>query len=62
MDLDGRGEAMWVSRQERGTLIFGDQVSAWEQLDAAPGEYVVGFVVEDLDGNTLEVYEQVLVE
>jgi len=31
-------------------------------LDAAPGEYIVGFIVEDLDGNAHEVYERVMVE
>jgi hypothetical protein len=34
----------------------------WEELDAAPGEYVVGFIVEDLDGKAHEVYERVMVE
>jgi len=62
LDLGERGEVMQVSKQEGGTLVFGDRVFAWEELDAAPGEYVVGFIVEDLDGNTLEVYEQVHVE
>ena len=33
-----------------------------EELDAAPGEYIIGFIVEDLDGNTYEVYEEVIVE
>jgi hypothetical protein len=55
--LDERGEVMQVSRQEGGTLVFGDQVIAWVELDAAPGECVVGFIVGDLDGSTLEVYE-----
>ena len=34
----------------------------WETLDAAVGEYVVGFVVEDLDGNQYPVYETITVE
>jgi hypothetical protein len=34
----------------------------WRDLDAAVGRYVVGFVVEDLDGNTYEVFGQVMVD
>ena len=62
MDLDQRGNVSEIAMQEGGTLTFGDQVFFWEELDAAPGEYVVGFIVEDLDGNTYEVYEAVIVE
>ncbi|MEA3441765.1 MAG: clostripain-related cysteine peptidase [Chloroflexota bacterium] len=62
MDLDERGNVLQTVTEEGGTLIFGDQMFTWQDLDAAPGLYVVGFVVEDLDGNTYEVYEQVTVE
>jgi hypothetical protein len=34
----------------------------WEELDAAAGAYIVGFIVEDLDGETFETYERVTVE
>jgi hypothetical protein len=34
----------------------------WEDLDAAAGEYIVGFVVEDLDGNAYEAFSAVAVE
>ena len=53
---------MEVVAQAGGALTFGDQMFTWEELDAAPGEYIVGFIVEDLDGNTYEVYERVAVE
>ena len=46
----------------RRNATFGDQPFVWEVLDAAAGEYVVGFVVEDLDGNELERFVQVTVE
>jgi len=62
LDLDQRGKVVQVAAQEGGTLTFGDQMLTWEELDAAPGEYIVGFVVEDLDGNTHEVYVEVIVE
>jgi hypothetical protein len=34
----------------------------WQELDAAAGDYIVGFIVEDLDGNTFESYAGVRVE
>jgi len=62
MDLDERGQVVQVAAQEGGTLTFGDQMFTWQELDAAAGEYIVGFIVEDLDGNAFEVYEEVIVE
>jgi hypothetical protein len=62
LDLDGNGRVTQTAFQEGGTLTFGDQMFTWEELDAAPGQYLVGFIVSDLDGNTVEVYEQVTVE
>jgi hypothetical protein len=48
--------------QEGGTLTFRDEMFTWQELDAAPGMYVVGFIAEDLDGNRQQVYAQVAVE
>ena len=62
MDLDQRGNVVQVAAQEGGILTFGDQPFTWEELDAAPGGYVVGLIVEDLDGNAYEVHEEVFVE
>jgi hypothetical protein len=62
LDLDQNGRVAQVARQEGGMLTFGDQMFTWEELDAAPGEYIVGFIVEDLDGNAHQVYERVSVE
>ena len=61
-DLDGRGNVTAVARQEGGTLTFGDQMFTWQDLNAAPGEYQVGFIVEDLDGNRVQAYETITVE
>jgi hypothetical protein len=61
-DLDARGNVQQVSAQDGGTLTFGDQMFTWQDLDAARGEYTVGFVVEDLDGNTYESYANITVE
>jgi hypothetical protein len=60
-DLDAQGKISQAVRQEGGTLTFGDQPFEWMDLDAAAGEYLVGFLVEDLDGNPTAVYEPVTV-
>ncbi|MBN1979348.1 MAG: hypothetical protein JW918_18275 [Anaerolineae bacterium] len=62
LDLDARGNVAQVSAQEGGTLTFHDRMFTWEELDAAPGAYIVGFIVEDLDGNQYAEYTQVMVE
>ncbi|MCP4934221.1 MAG: hypothetical protein GY927_08460 [bacterium] len=62
LDLDGSGNVTGTAVQQGGTLTFGDQPFVWEVLDAAAGDYVVGFVVEDLDGNEIERFVPVTVE
>jgi hypothetical protein len=62
LDLDQSGKVAQAATQEGNTLTFGDQMFTWEELDAAPGEYIVGFIVEDLDGNAYEAYTEVIVE
>jgi hypothetical protein len=47
---------------EGKTIAFGSQPFKWEQLYAAPGDYVVGFIIEDLDGNQHPIYTQVTVK
>jgi hypothetical protein len=44
------------------TLVFGAQPITWEQLFAAQGDYVVGFLIEDLDGNQFPVYTKITVQ
>jgi hypothetical protein len=62
LDLDGSGRVAGTATQEGDTLTFGDQMFVWQTLDAAPGPYVVGFVVEDLDGQAVEAYQRITVE
>lgn len=62
MDLDSSGRVSQRTTQEGGTLTFGDRPFTWEALDAAPGRYVVGFIVTDLDGNEYPVFTQLTVE
>jgi hypothetical protein len=44
------------------TLSFGNDPFTWEQLYAAQGEYLVGFIIEDLDGNQYPAYMQIRVQ
>ena len=62
MDLDANGRVAQTTTQEGGTLTFGDDTFYWIDLDAAAGEYIVGFIVEDLDGNKTEAFNQITVE
>ncbi|NLF01091.1 MAG: hypothetical protein GX601_08960, partial [Anaerolineales bacterium] len=62
MDLDENGRVVQTAAQEGQTVTFGSQPFTWEELDAAPGRYIVGFIVEDLDGAAQAAYERVTVE
>ena len=61
MDLDAQGNVIETVWQEAETLTFGTQMFYWEQLYAAPGDYIVGFMVDDLDGNSTAAYASVTV-
>jgi hypothetical protein len=62
LDLNERGAVEQIVTLPGGTLTFGDETFSWEALDAAAGQYVVGFIVQDLDGNAYESFEVVTVE
>ncbi len=62
LDLNERGAVEQTVTLAGGTLTFGDETFSWEALDAAAGQYVVGFIVQDLDGNAYESFEVVTVE
>lgn len=61
MDLDDQGRVVETVRQEGRTVTFGDRMLTWEVLDAAAGQYVVGFIIEDLDGNNQVVFQPITV-
>ena len=61
MDLDAQGNVDQIVTQEGGTVYFSDQPFTWEVLDAAAGGYIIGIIVEDLDGKQYPVYSQVTV-
>jgi hypothetical protein len=62
MDLGQNGAVTAMTTEEGATLTFGNQTFTWQDLDAAAGEYVVGFIVEDLDGNRTQSYTRVTVQ
>ena len=61
LDLDSSGNVAGSATQEAGTLTFSDSTLIWVDLDAAVGEYVVGFIVEDFDGNQFPAYTNITV-
>jgi len=61
MDVDANGKVTGIAKQEGTKLTFGSQPFKWVQLYAAQGEYVVGFVAEDLDGNQYPIYTRITV-
>jgi hypothetical protein len=62
MDLNAQGQIAQTTIQAGGTLTFGEQGLTWVDQDAPLGTFVVGFVIEDLDGNRRHAYGQVQVE
>ena len=62
MDLDQRGNVSKVATQKGETLTFGKQSFTWKSLDAAAGDYVVGFIIEDLDGNPKYAFDRITVK
>lgn len=63
LDLDAQGNVIGAATQLGNTLTFGEQRFTWKEMDAAAGQYVVGFSVQDLDGNAAATaFTQVTVE
>jgi len=61
LDLDQSGNVAQTVLQKGKTLTFGAQPFKWKELNAAAGDYVVGFLVEDLDGNSQSAFTQIVV-
>lgn len=61
IDLGASGQGSQTVRQQGATLTFGEEPFVWEEMNAADGDYVVGFIVEDMDGNTYQAYETITV-
>ena len=61
LDQSPGGQAVTPATQKGKTLTFNKTTLTWKEMDAAAGEYVVGFIAEDLDGNQSAVYGTVTV-
>ncbi len=62
ISMDANGKVAQAVRQDGDTLTFGAQPFKWVELYAAQGQYVVGFIVEDLDGNQYPIYTPITVK
>jgi clostripain len=54
--MNGNGEETRTTYKESGVLTFGDTPWTWEEHPAARGEYLIGIIAEDMDGNHYEKY------
>jgi hypothetical protein len=62
MNLDASGNVSEVVFELGDTLVFGSSPFVWEQVWAPEGQYLLGFLVSDRDGNLTQSYVQVRVE
>jgi hypothetical protein len=62
LDLDENGNVINTVTQQGKMLTFSDKMFTWKTLDAAAGDYRVGFEVEDLDGNRQQSFTRIIVE
>lgn len=63
LQLDSNGQVTGQVTQDSDTVLtFSSQAFTWGQTYAPEGDYIIGFVVTDLDGNSQEVYDQVTVQ
>jgi hypothetical protein len=62
LELDSQGNVAQAVYEEGDTLTFGGDASfSWEEVYAPAGEYLVGFLVSDLDGNISQAYTRITV-
>jgi hypothetical protein len=62
LELNSDGSVKDSTTQTGETLTFGDQPFEWKQQYAAAGDYIVGFSIADMVGNTTEAYTPVTVK
>ena len=62
LNLDSTGKVSGESITEGDTLTFGANAFSWEQVYAPDGQYLVGFLVADLDGAITPAYTQISVK
>ncbi len=61
-DLNSSGKFETTTIVDGQTLTFSGQNFTWEQQYAPQGDYVIGFIVEDLNGKKTGSYTQLTVE
>jgi hypothetical protein len=63
MDLDTSGNVTQVVEVTGDTLTFGaNNVFTWSAVYAPTGEYLVGFMVSDMDGNTRQSFTRITIQ
>ncbi len=62
LDLNANGQVIGTSYDDGDTLTFGTSAWTWKQEYAADGQYLVGFLVSDLDGKITPAYTQITVQ
>lgn len=62
LELDAQGNVSKTVTEPGDTLTFGDTPFTWEQVYAPEGDYVVGFIVKDYDGNQKAAYANIVVK
>jgi hypothetical protein len=62
MELDSNGQISQITLEQGDTLTFGSAAFEWEQVYTPAGNYLVGFLVNDLDGNVVQQYTQIEVD
>ena len=63
LQLDANGNVTDTELLESETVLqFRNQAFTWEESYAAAGNYIIGFIVTDLDGNSQQVLTQVVVQ
>lgn len=60
--MKSEGEETETIYKESGILTFGDTPWTWEEHPAAKGQYLIGIIAEDMDGNTYAEYVPVTAE
>jgi len=62
LQLDEQGNVTSTDLFEGQTLQFTGKAFTWGEEYAAPGSYIIGFLVTDLDGNSQQVLTPITVE
>ena len=62
LDLDSNGSVSAISASEGDVLTFGSKPFQWKQEYLPSGNYLVGFLVADIDGNVTPVYTTITVK